>query len=1163
MPNIDVNMYDLQIRLLGKPAVTYRGENIIDRLSKKALALLVYLAVGPKRKYRREELSGLLWGEMEEDRASYNFRRELWSLRREIRPQNAAHDNYVKFEKEFYFFDLSSSYWLDVEAFDSLGSEAINTQLTASNRLPPEAKARSIKAIHLYQGDFMAGFRLLDCPAFEDWMFFERERMQLMYQSTLRLLTRCAVEEFDYSQAIGYCKKLIEIDVADETAHQELMRIYYNTGNRQEALRQYQILEQTLHIQLGLEPIPETKLLYEKIRQGIPLINKISYPGDPSAPRIGTREDLPFVGRVQELLHLKRVNETALAGNGTVIALIGEAGVGKTRLVEEFLYNSSNFSAIVLQSRCYLKEETLPYQPVIDALRSMLPQIDPAHLSLLNDVWLAEITKLLPELNSYLPQAPASPALFPEQERNRLFEGMAQFLTHLSQRSNLILFLDDVHFADEPTLELIHYLGRRLKRQRLIIIIALRQTEAEDNLSLRNLIWSLKRAGCIENIQLGKLTEYEVNLLLSEALPQQSGMENFTHLLYEESGGNPFFLTELLHSIEDIGELQAEKIPIPNSIRDLIYNRLLRLNNEYRRVLNAASVIGRKFPASILEQLYPGNEEQVIDALAWLLQRHWFEEIQSGQMGIYDFKHGLLREVIYQSITLEQRRHLHLKVGLALETRNKSGGEMAGVLASHFWEAGDLKRAQRYTLIAADYSLGLSAYKEAKNYYMRALESSQTAGMALSTAEYLDVISNLGNVLQLLGEYDTAVQTYHRVLTDEMLNPQSARETLADHIHRKLCFQLALTYDRKGEHEQALYYLNLLENQLPVSDDPQQLIEQVMFAWGTARVYFHQEQNNQSLALCNKALALLSRLEWSDQVGGVLVSIYHTMAQCYFNLGNYDTAVSHYEHALESARLLGQQAIIPRMLIGLGNVARRRGDYSKAEEYAHESLALCQKIGLVSEIALSHGTLGNVSYNRGDLNEAFLHFKQSLDIFRQVGELHGIADYCLSLAFVLLEQDQVDLAERYLLEAAQIGDEINADLVKIRAKYHLAKVAVARADFEAARSSLEVSIAKAKKAGIQLMEALGMRLLGEISAGDFETHQAERHILESLEILEKLGERFEVAWTLRSYGRLLAIRGEQKRALTLMEQASAIFEDLEALRELAKTYNEISRLNTN
>jgi len=1151
-------MARLELRLLGSPTVCFKGQDITNHLSKKAFALISYLVAGPKEKYRREELAGMLWGDIGEDKANYNFRRELWSLRREIKPEYPTNIIFIKFEKGYYFLNCSSEFWSDVPIFTSTIDNVNAPYLESNSNLSPQLRNLLDEAVNLYQSDFMEGFRLMDCPIFEEWMFFERERLRLKYVISLRLLARCAYSQCDFLKATELCQKIIQIDSTDESAYQQLMKIFYLTGNRQEALRQYQILEHTLHIQLGLEPLPETQALYESIQIGSLISDNITYPHEMQIIKT-INNNLPFVGRHKELESLYKANENAIAGSGSIIALTGEGGVGKSRLVKEFLSNL-NSSVITAQSCCYIKEEKLPYQPIIDILRSLLPYIDPNYLAILDDVWLNEIIKLLPEIKNLLPKVIMSPVLFPQQERNRLFEAITQFLIHISRRSTLTLFLDDVQFADEPTFEIIHYLGRRIKKQRILLIIAINQSELEEELNLQDSLWSLKREGYLDHIELNNLTINDIRLLVSKALPERENIDQIACWLLNESRGNPFFLIEILHSFQEDNDFTIEKVPITHNMLDYIQGKLMHLNHSCRKVLDAASVIGRNFDPMILEQLYPDSREQVLDALAWLLTNHWLERLPGKQADFYDFKHGIVRDVIYQSLTCEQQRYFHKQVALVLEAKCEPTGGMAGILSFHFWEAHDWLKAQHYSLIAAKYALNLYAFSEAKSYFQRVLDTMKASGQILNSDEYLNVLLELGKVFQLLGEYEDAIKVYRQILTDDMLNKTNVHVTLVNPLYRKIVLQLAMIHDQKGEYEQALNYLNYLESHFINLCNSEEILELANIIWATSNVYFHQEKSNQALELCNKVLVILSNLQWNEKIGSVQISIYDTMAQCDFNLGNYDSAVSKYQQALEMANRLNQQAIIPQLLIHLGTVDRRRGDYIQAEKFASEGLELCQKIGLVSGIALAHGTLGDIAYNRGKLDEAFRHFKLSLDIYRQLGERHGIADYCISLAFVLLEQDEVEAAERLLWEAITIGEELSADLVQIRAHYHLGNAALKSNNLENAWKEVQKSIEKAESAGIQLMIACGYRLRGEILIKKMTFDSARENILCSLVIFENLGEHFEMAWTLRSYARLLIARGEEERALAYLQQAASTFANINAERELTKTQYEISRL---
>ena len=282
-------------------------------------------------------------------------------------------------------------------------------------------------------------------------------------------------------------------------------------------------------------------------------------------------------------------------------------------------------------------------------------------------------------------------------------------------------------------------------------------------------------------------------------------------------------------------------------------------------------------------------------------------------------------------------------------------------------------------------------------------------------------------------------------------------------------------------------------------------------------------------------------------------------ARSQFNLGNYTAARQHFEQALKTARRIDLRVIISRLLTGLGAVARRLGDYDESELYARECLVLCLEIGQLAGTAAAYAALGDVAYHRGKLEEARTNHEQALAIYRQLGDLHGIADQALSVAFILFEEGEVEEAEAMIQEAYQIGEKIDTEMVMTRAYYHLAKVARSRGEMASAQLLVKKAIEIADRAGIQMMKALGLRLLGEFLERE-QTVQPEQYFQECLALLEKLGERFEVAWTLRSFADFLCQRGEVERAKTLYQQAISIFETIGAERERTITLGNLNTL---
>jgi tetratricopeptide (TPR) repeat protein len=1016
-------------------------------------------------------------------------------------------------------------------------------------------------ALRLYRGAFLAGCHLPDCPDFADWLQFQRDRLEKKYTQALRAQVTFALSQGDYQAAVAYGRRILEIDNLDEGVVSDLMLAYYRLGARDTALDVYDSFRHMLLQRLELEPLAETRNLYLQIRNGTFAEARTYSLASARTAATATATSL-FVGRQAEQARLARAMDLALGGRGSVVVITGEGGVGKTRLVNEFLRSVARRPISILAACCYAQEQGLLYQPIIDALRAYLPAADWEYLQGLDGLWLAEVAKLLPELHSHLPQRLSRPNLLPEQERNRLFEGLAQFIAHLSRRRAVVVFLDDLHAADEATLSLIHYLSRRLATARVLLLSALRSEGLVDRPVLARLLADLERGECLTRVPLGRLIEAEVVDLVRRVLgaPGPAGttdrIDEIGHRLYAETAGNPFFLVELLKARQEWRGGAPAEWDVPSTVRDVIGRRLSWLDEDSRRLLELASAIGRQFTSDLLRQLGRGSDLALMAALDQLLRRGWILEVAGAPPGTYDFNHTLVREVVYQSQRADWRMSTHRQIGEVLE-RAADRNEIASLLVHHFERAGDDARTLDYSLLAAAHARRLYAYAEAVDHYQRVADLVRRGRANLSKADWLDIQCQWGETCEFLGRYDEAIAIYTDALSQrDASNP----------AHRRMGFQHALALDHKGEYEQALDILQSISAPLADPRDLAARSEAAMIARGIALVHLHREQSHQALAYCQQALALLgSDLDQTvrdSAASGISerVATYGIMASSYFHLGHYDSAIGFYQMALDIALTADHRAAMSQMLLGLGEVARRQGYYERARAYATQSLEICHDIGHVAGVAASLGTLGTINYHRGDWEQAASYFNQALSIFRQLGDLHGVADYCISLGYLYIEADRIGEAEEYFSEALRIGQGLNSALVLIRVEYHLAKIARARKDLNQAQARAERTIDAASKAGTRVMEAISHRLLGEILTELRRPSQAEVHLIESLRLFEGLGDRFEVAWTMRSYGRLLANRGDMGHAQAHLTRSAEIFEQLSAEREAECTHQELARL---
>jgi oligopeptide transport system substrate-binding protein len=440
--------------------------------------------------------------------------------------------------------------------------------------------------------------------------------------------------------------------------------------------------------------------------------------------------------------------EEARAGRGCLVLVQGEAGVGKSRLVEELADRLRWQGVRVLWGRCFEFERLLPYQPLGEALQAVLATLAPGNLADL-PVWvLAELARLVPEISERLPGLGPSPELPLEQDQMHLFEGVARFLVGLSTAGALALILDDLHWATESTLQMVHYLSRHLADCPVLLVGTVRPEAVGPQHPFGSFQRQLSREGLARSVTLAGLSQQAIETLVLEMSGSGQEVAPLAHRLYEETEGNPFFFMEIVRALFEAGlvSLEAEawkgdfvgisegELPLPLGLSEAIQARVHRLGEDARHALQVAAILGREFDFDLLNASWKQDEEVTLEALDGLL-RHRFIDEGRGPLGRdYAFHHSKIQEVVYAGIPLRLRQHLHSRAGKAMETLNAPHVEaVAGELAFHFGQGRQVDRALgpkavRYLLMAGDQARLAYAHDEAVQYYSQALALQKEEG---------------------------------------------------------------------------------------------------------------------------------------------------------------------------------------------------------------------------------------------------------------------------------------------------------------------------------------------------------------------------------------------------------------------------------------------------
>jgi DNA-binding winged helix-turn-helix (wHTH) protein/tetratricopeptide (TPR) repeat protein len=477
-----------------------------------------------------------------------------------------------------------------------------------------------------------------------------------------------------------------------------------------------------------------------------------------AATMIGSQ---PLVGRGREIALLQERLEAALQGNGNVVLITGQAGIGKTRLVRELRHHAAGKGFQWLEGK-YNKAESHPYEAWAEAARSYLQRAAP-HVP---DISRVHLAKIVPELVQTAKGESERVRGDPDDERFRLFEGLTQFFIHLSRESPLALFLDDVQWAS--SIDLLHYLSRSIGSQKVLTLAAYRDDELKERPNLPSTVLAMNRERLFHPLPLKPLEQTEVAQLMSRTL-EKNITSQLVDVIYRKTEGNPFFVEEVLRLLQERRAFvetdqgwevkEPASLETPESVKAIINERLERLGKDAEEQLRMASVIGREFPLELLRQVIGESEDKLVEVMDRCEAAGLIIPKREPGQEIYGFTHDLMYEALYESIGTARRKRQHLSIGQAIETLYaKKLEDRYDALAHHFFEGNDLEQALHYSELAAERAISVHAYNRAVRLLEHALEV-QAALEPDNRAKRCNLLLTLGGVLGPAGEPKKAADT--------------------------------------------------------------------------------------------------------------------------------------------------------------------------------------------------------------------------------------------------------------------------------------------------------------------------------------------------------------------------------------------------------------------
>jgi DNA-binding SARP family transcriptional activator len=1056
----------LHIQLLGDFRMTYNdGTSLTASLHARQQTLLAYLLLHREAPQSRHHLAFLLWPDTGETQALTNLRNLLHKVR-EALPDS---ENFLNTNARTVQWRLEAPYTFDVADFVNLTQSHSQTDLE--------------KAVSLYRGELLPS-------CYDEWILPEREHLQQLLYRTLERLISQLESAHNYSSAIRYAQQLVRCDPLREETYRQLMRIHALNKDRAAVMHVYHTCATALQQELGVEPSPSTTQFYEQLLNFQPQL----------VPAHLSPSSIPFIGRKQEWARLQSLWFESTSKWPHLVLVKGEAGIGKTRLAEELAEWVKRQGYPVFTAHCYVSQGQLAYAPLVECLQPRIPQT-------LDDIWLTELSRVIPEILGEHPQLPRPTPMTQGGQRLRLFKALAHTLP--KDQKALLLHFEDIQWCDLDTLDWLHYLLKMHMEiglpTQVLIVATLRIEDIFADHPLQPILENLRQSGQLTEIELGPLDESDTFLLASQVAghPLDSRLK---HLLFQGSEGHPLFIVEMIRSGLSQQETQTENSDkamfetvqrLPHKVRQVIQDRLAQLSPSTKELLGMASAIGRSFKFNVLRQSIQKDEEILVQGLDELWRRRLIRE-----QGIdtYDFAHDKIREVAYTAMSLARRRLSHHRIAQALENVYTSDlAQVSGQIATHYELADRLEKAIPYYEHAAAESWRIYANADAIRNYRRAIALLEgPATFSPSTAARL--YEQLADVVYWMGNYEEA-----RVIFQQAIQVVPTTEAIhLGMLHRKIgnSWREQRSY---AEALQAYKEANHRLDQSTAERSAEWWQEWIQISLETLLVYYWIGDLSASDKLC---LKLQSFIEQYGAPGQRAAYLQDTIAIEFRRNRAVMTPkmVSMAKELLDIQRKIGNQAAIPASQFYFGMALLWNGKPQEAIKPIHAALDLAETTGDLSLQARCLSYLTIAFRQCGHMEETQHYAEQSLDVSTRAQMPEYIAIAQANRAWLAWRADNLGLCREFGHLAVEMWQQLPPNHASAPfqwlARFPLIAVALYQENLSAAIDEAGVILYPNQQCLPEALEAALLQAVGAWEAG--KPHVAQKYLHESLVLAREM-----------------------------------------------------------
>jgi tetratricopeptide (TPR) repeat protein len=826
-----------------------------------------------------------------------------------------------------------------------------------------------------------------------------------------------------------------------------------------------------------------------------------------------TGGEFAFVDRIEEMDQIRGSMKAAKNGKGRLILIRGEAGSGKTRLLQEAVAQAEKLGFNVGFGNA-LPESAATYHPWREALEGL-------------------------GLSGILEEDASPELLDPELRQARLFEQVAIGLSKSSRTHPILLAIDDLQWADSSSLDLMRYVARNTRELDVLLMGAYRSEEVESRLYLKEALKNMQLEELFIDTDLVGLSREYLNDLSESFIGPHALSGGFIDLLWRETQGNPLFVREVLFRLEEDGFLAVkgmvkrlarplEELALPERVRDVIRARLDRIPKEDRELLDAAATCGSRFTASFVAKVAGEEEGRVLNGLRNMSRVHGL--LRNADSG-FTFDHPAVQEVLYDGVPTETRQNYHKEAAEWLEL---AGGPVEDI-AEHYYRARD-RRAVATLREAASAARAKYANEEAIRLYLEALELEE------DEQERRRVFESLGTLFNLVGEYERSIESYGHALD------------LADDICKRAEIKVRIgeAHMVKGDYDDALRFcaeaLDSVEGQ--ESREEARALNQIgQVQWFMGEVEKALESYREGAVIAEK------------------IGEHPIHASCLGNIGiiqreqgDYDGAIESHRKNLDIERESGNQKAIAGSLHNISHVYFGKGDYDVALDYLGRAVEISERIGHLRFLAKHLNNIGNVHLGRGSLDEARRHFAKSFEIKRKIGDQEGIASALLNIGVVCQANEDYNKALEYFNESKAILEKIGVRWWLGESCCYIAEAYLGMADFDKATEFADLALSLSTETGRRQDIGHAWALFGNIYRDQNLWRESIVSYEKSLVVFREIGKTDGEADACYEMGLMWKKKGDLSKARKHLDVAAHLYEEMKAegaLRKAREAYESV------